>query len=357
MIASKESVLKGLKRAREYTDSEISKISSLKATGLRPIRTSPLKPYGIQPSCDDITSHSIFNIINATYTQLIGFIDSVIEPFPDYVTKHSIGKDSSPDNLDMFAYDLTPKFYSQHILLVGGMHGGELDSIGFIARLMMLLVNNDQDEDIQYIRNNVRVSIVPCACPWGYTNKVNNGYNGGVMQAFASESPIAEVTNLKSYISSLADTLSFVADLHTTRTRTTNYGNFYGIIQKHAPNVRTIMRTREWLSERFADENWISENFSDSAFVIRYQFDEHGTVEGVGYRNTTSTLNYWCYNVLGIPSCTLEFSDWFWYNYRGTLVTQTIAFTMYMNYIVQMINDGYRSIADIDEEDYKEVRG
>ena len=153
------------------------------------------------------------------------------------------------------------------------------------------------------------------------------------MQTWDSNTPIAEIANLRPKILALKDELSFILDMHTTLSD--SYKDFYGIINSHGLNVRTIFRTNAWLCDKYATEGDVDDQY-------------------LGYLNGYSGLlsNYF-YRVHGMTTSTLELSDFHWDSARSTSAVITMGVTMWLNYIIQQVNDFYKTMFDIPDDDYR----
>jgi hypothetical protein len=78
----------------------------------------------------------------------------------------------------------------------------------------------------------------------------------------------------------------------------------------------------------------------------------------IGYLASTKILSAYLYNELGVQSSTLEFSDKHWDGFnKASSKEMTIGVTMWLNYIIQQLNDNYKPMEFISEADYKEVIG
>lgn len=183
-------------------------------------------------------------------------------------------------------------------------------------------------------------SVIPVANPWGFSQKPKkrNNVSGYTLQSFDKKKNIKEVYYIKKYINRIKSDLSFMVDMHTTTND--SYLDFYGVIHKNCPNVRTLFRVNSWLCDQYAKEG---RNVDDQYF---------------GYRTSSCTLNYYCYKVLGIPSSTLELSDYHWDSKKNTSKVITMGVTMWLNYIIQQVNDEYKNMGnDIPSDKYKKVKG
>ena len=344
----KESVVYGAKEARGTSyDNSSSGINANNVQDAIDIvsankgrRYSHCKFYGEQPAANG--SDFAFNPNTQGYNELI---DNIYEPLrlanPKYITRTNIGKDAS-GTIDMYVYEFIPRYYQQHILLVSGVHGNEVDGVICLARIMQLVTNNSgDDEDYEFIRNNVRVTVVPCLNVWGISMhpNVRTNYDGLEMQSWNDVREPKEVTNLIAYLNGVYKTISFGLSMHTTVTDV--YKDFYGVIKVHEPNVRTIYRVDDWLCRKYAKNGATVDDQ-----VLGYFHWKNGD---------QMEIDYWK-NHYGFASSIMELSDLRW----GALHSAeaiTMGVTMWLNFIVQQINDFYTPqspIIDIPDEDYRE---
>lgn len=306
-------------------------------------RTSNCKDFGTQPAANG-TDGSFCDVKNGSYQDLLA---SVYEPlrqsYPNYIKRVNIGKDAS-GTIDMYAYVFEPRYYQQSVYLQAGIHGIEVDAVACLARIMYLIANaTNSDEDLMYLRQTVKFTVIPCVNVWGFSQspKNNNNSNKVALQQWSSLTPPQEIANIKAYIEaeSLTDELSYMLDMHTTTNNT--YYDFYGNIQLHAKNVRTIYRTNAWLCDNYAKDG-------------RTVDDQY-----LGYYEPANNIlfrQYYYYNY-GVQTATLELSDYHWDNALSTSLVISMGVTMWLNYIVQMVNDFYVLMSDIPSEDYRPSRG
>lgn len=308
-----------------------------------PGRTSNCKDFGIQPAANG-TDGSFCDITHNGYDALL---EEVYEPLrtanPNYISRVNIGKDAS-GTIDMYAYVFEPRYYQQSVYLQAGIHGKEVDAVACLARIMQLITNaTDADEDLMWLRQNIKFTIIPCVNVWGISQatKNNNNSDGSALQQWSTSTPPTEVANVKAYIESVAliDELSFMLDMHTTTND--SYYDFYGNVQRHAKNVRTIYRTNAWLCNNYAKDG----RTVDDQYLGYHEYAD----------NRLFRLYY--YYKYGVQTATLELSDYHWDSALSTSKVITMGVTMWLNYIIQMVNDFYRSKSDIPDEDYRESRG
>lgn len=84
------------------------------------------------------------------------------------VTKSVRGKDES-GTWDIFEYDFCPKHYTKTILMTGGEHAYETPASFGLALWVKNLMENTGDTDLQWIKNNVRIKMIPMSNPWGFS--------------------------------------------------------------------------------------------------------------------------------------------------------------------------------------------
>lgn len=301
-------------------------------------RFSNCHSFGTQPAANGTTG-SFMNTADG-YNELLS---AVYEPLrsvnPNYITRTNIGKDAT-NTYDMYIYEFTPKYYTQSVILVGGVHADEPDGIACLARIMQLITNDyEGDDDLTFLRYNIKFVVIPCVNVWGYSQnpKVRTFSGGGRTQSWTTYPLAQELANLKPYLMRYAQSASFLLDMHTTTNNT--YNDFYGVTNKFDVNLRTIFRTNSWLCEKYATGG-------------RTVDDQY-----LGYlENSFGLLSIYFHDITGISSATLELSDYHWDNAKSTSNVITMGVTMWLNYIIQMINDFYKAETGIPISDYRESK-
>lgn len=129
-----------------------------------------------------------------TYAEIIAGYDELVTNFPDYVTKKTLGTDSSGE-YTICQYVFTPSFvgkltlnysgknyndtYIPTIILEAGVHGSEKPITRALLNFVTALCNDwETDEILSYLRFNFRFVVNPCAVPWGYENTSRFNANG-----------------------------------------------------------------------------------------------------------------------------------------------------------------------------------
>lgn len=290
-----------------------------------------------------------------TYTDVIAKYDALMFKYPNYITKTYAGKDAS-NTIDMYYYTFTPKYWKQSIYLQAGVHGWEPDPIYALAEIMYLIANAygtdvatepyvPNNVPLRYLRGNVKITVFPVVNPWGYNNRGDCGIDkrsvaqnnaNGVQLNANWESNQAEAVMVRTLVSSLASELSFAIDMHSTvwTDSRTRYGCFYGGVNQGADNIRTIYRTYEWLYQ-----------FYNVKYPSIVQGDQVPNELGYGYASVgymTGTFNSYFYENYDIQTSTMEFSDHTWTADLHTSVALSVAVNMYLNQIIQQLNDEYK---------------
>ena len=305
-------------------------------------RFSPCKYFGVQPAANG--TDFAFNPETQGYDNLLA---NIYEPLrtsnPNYITRTNIGKDAS-GAIDMYVYEFTPRYYQQHILLIAGVHGNEVDGVVCLARIMQLITNADEtDNDLYFLRNNVRITVLPALNVWGISQHANKRTNAAnqEMQGWNWNPEPVEITNFRTYLDGVYETISFGISMHTTVTDV--YNDFYGVIKPHAHNVRTIFRVNDWLCR----------NYAKNGATVDDQY-----LGWLNWRNGDNMeIDYW-YVHYGFVGSIMELSDKRWGALHSSAAI-TMGVTMWLNYIIQQVNDFYipkKLIWDIPEEDYRESR-
>ncbi|OIJ12653.1 hypothetical protein BKP37_12680 [Anaerobacillus alkalilacustris] len=114
-----------------------------------------------------------------------GFINNLFEPLRlaniSHLTRTSLGKDAS-GTYDVWRYVFTPKKIRKTLILGAGIHGGELTGILAVYLFLKHLMEDwHKYPQLAYIRNNVRLVILPIQNPWGVSQphpRVRQNSNG-----------------------------------------------------------------------------------------------------------------------------------------------------------------------------------
>lgn len=159
------------------------------------------------------------------------FIENIYEPlrkkYPGYITRRSIGFDTSATH-EMFAYEFTPENYIKTVYLQSGVHAIEADAYFGLGRLLTMIAEGE-DERLKYIRDNIRLLVVPIVSVYGITargdyrqimskNRYYYQHNAAKVNANRdySERKAMETNNVFNYIEKYKDEISFAFDCHST---------------------------------------------------------------------------------------------------------------------------------------------
>lgn len=346
-----------LKGASNMYQALLNKITEIAGGG----SLDAFNDFGTMPSCiygdpgaflGDGTIDSDTAIIK--YSDVIAKYDALMAQYPNYITKTSVGYDAS-GTIEMFYYTFTPKYWKQSVYLQAGVHGWEPDPVFALAEIMYLIANAYGTESLtdpyvpnngplKHLRGNIKFTIFPVVNPWGFNNRgdcgldkrnvAQNNYDGVQLNAsWGGNEP--EAVMVRTLVASLSSELSFAIDMHSTvwpdsRTR---YGCFYGGVNQGADNVRTIYRTYEWLYQ-----------FYNVKYPSIVQGDQCPNPLGGGFASVgymTNTFNSYFYANYNIQASTMEFSDHTWTPELHTSVALSVAVNMYLNQIIQQLNDEY----------------
>lgn len=106
----------------------------------------------------------------------------VLEPLrtknPTYITRTNLGKDQS-NTYNIYKYEFTPTTYDKTFFISCCLHGNEYTSFYGLCRFLELLCSDDlTDPNLLYLRNQVKLVIVPISNPWGFVNSKRQNSRG-----------------------------------------------------------------------------------------------------------------------------------------------------------------------------------
>ena len=133
------------------------------------------EPFETDYSCpaDNPKENSITmsQFINTFYTPLLGARDNGI-----FVGRKILGRDQS-DTYNIYEFEFKPKNnkYKHTILLSSGMHGYELPAPFGVAMWIDSYMNSN-DPQFKWLRENVRVKVIPIVNPYGFNHTPNKRY-------------------------------------------------------------------------------------------------------------------------------------------------------------------------------------
>lgn len=94
-----------------------------------------------------------------------------------YITRESLGKDSS-NKYDIWKYEFTPTNYEKTMIIGSGLHGGEVTAMLGLYRFLYHVVNDwPLYPQLAYIRNKVKLIVLPIQNPWGMSQQPRTRQN------------------------------------------------------------------------------------------------------------------------------------------------------------------------------------
>lgn len=108
------------------------------------------------------------NLVLSADDFLNTFYDNLLVNNSDYgnVIKTALGKDES-QTYTIYEYDFKPKNWNRMILLSSGMHPYELPAPFGLAYFIKYVMTSN-NAAMKYIRENVRIKVIPIINPWGW---------------------------------------------------------------------------------------------------------------------------------------------------------------------------------------------
>ena len=277
-----------------------------------------------------------FGNIEWTYPE---FIDNIYEPlrkkYPDYVSRRSIGFDTT-NEYEMWAYEFTPKNYSKTVYLQSGVHVIETDAYFGLGRLLTLICEG-RDERLSYIRNNVRLLVVPVVSVWGISNKgsyediMGKGrwkipHNSVLVNSnrdFADKK-VKETINVANYVAKYAKDICFTVDCHST----TETG---------------------WGAYLLPYTNGMPDNLAKKLCYVNVSLYEKHTTdypmafmgEEVNYPRPglVNTFIGGICEAFGIHGVTIEHNDYIYDDRLGTSLAMTLSVELIGNHLLQICED------------------
>jgi len=291
-----------------------------------------------QPSFNALDEGHIWDGINRTQDDFRKeMIDPLVATAPDYVTKTLLGKDTS-GTYDIHEYIFEPEEYEQTILLTSGVHGRETVPVYSIYRLMHYLINEPEvHPDIQYLREKVRICIIPVVNPWGGSNivpgtiyKVYGNVNGSsITRNVPFEWELAgtargtvpfsenEAKIMWDWITKYKNVASFYMDFHTN-------WSYYGSLPE-----KDVWVNLTWQDEYAAPVIKQVNSYLNSRVTEKYgrsSVDDTGVTTGVGMR-------YYAQFGCNIPAATMEYCETRFGGRFGGSVDITEHLTQAVNFI------------------------
>lgn len=241
-------------------------------------------------------------------------LNPLVEEYSDYVHKTILGKDSS-NTYNIYRYEFVPEKYDRTIIVLSNVHGNEYTSFFGLCRFVDELCRNyETDSNLYFLRNKVKLVIIPIVNPWGFVNSNRRNSNavdlnrntsyrweeytsasgqvGG--KYYKGSAPFSEVES--QYVKSLVQELS--------------NDNLVGFIDLHTLN--TIEAEKVLYYPRFA-QNALSE-----LHEVLEKFDSETRDERTIYSSSTvPTFSNWVVHTYGVNGCNPEWSNTAYGKNRG----------------------------------------
>lgn len=253
----------------------------------------------------DVSAEDICNLF---YNNYLGTNSNGIT-----VTKTILGKDQS-NTYNIYEYDFCPSTYNKTILLSSGMHPYELPATFGLAHFVKHLMDSTVTHNgFKYLRENVRIKIIPVVNPWGFNqspkrygnvNGVNINRNfdyNGAWSSYPTQTdnewnykgtaPFgeAETKILRDWFLANSNAALYI-DCHTGL-KLGPYDNFLYYIST-TTIVDKIQSALTKLSNR------IMSKYGATTSVNEVRINHEGNIKG-----------FYVTNVVGIPNMVLEFTE------------------------------------------------
>lgn len=294
---------------------------------------------GVQP--DILNREGSFGNIEWDYPQLI---ENIYEPlhqqFPDYITRRSIGFDTTGE-FEMWAYEFTPKDYTKTVYLQSGVHAIEADAYFGLARLLTLIAGG-MDERLSYIRNNVRLLVVPVVSVWGISHRTEEMVDEATGERWKvphwkwhnplginanrdfKDQQVKETANVIAYFAKNAKDIGFAIDCHST------CGASLGSWLLPYANG-----TPEEIAQKFKAVNLALYEKHPTDIPIKFMGEE----KYYPVANFVNTFTQGFKDRFGVPSLLIEHNDFIYDKLLGTSTATTLAVELYGNHLLQICED------------------
>lgn len=288
---------------------------------------------GEQP--DILGKEGSFGDIEWTYPEII---ENLYEPlrkkYPDYITRTSIGFDST-GKYETWGYEFTPKEYQKTIYLQSGVHVIETDGYFGLARLLTLIADRT-DERLAWIRDHVRLIVVPCVSVWGVSNKgsyedimgpgrweiLHNREGVNPNRDYAAK-VTHETVNVIAYFRKYESEIEFLFDCHSTTED--GWGAYL------LPYVNGMP---EDLAEKLKGLNRRLYAKNPTTYPMAYMGDNAHYPRPI---QNSFIDGFW--DEFGVPGATLEHTDYIYDDRLGTSRAMTLSVELYGNHLLQVVED------------------
>ena len=288
---------------------------------------------GKQP--DILGGPDSFGNIEWTYPEIIEFIyEPLRKKYPDYITRTSIGFDGS-GKYETWAYEFTPEKYQKTIYLQSGVHVIETDGYFGLARLLTLIAER-ADSRLEWIRDNVRLLVVPCVSVWGISNKgsyedimgpgrwnIPHNREGVNSNRDYVNKAAKETVNVIRYFEKYAPDVDFLFDCHSTTED--GWGAYLLPYVNGMPE--DLAEKLKGLNRRLYEKN-------PTSYPIAYMGDNDHYPRPI---KDSFIDGFW--DEFGVPGATLEHTDYIYDSKLGTSTAMTLSVELYGNHLLQAAED------------------
>ncbi len=236
----------------------------------------------------------------------------------------------------MWAYEFTPEKYIKTVYLQSGVHVIETDAYFGLARLLTLIAHR-ADERLSFIRDNVRLLIIPVVSVWGISkrgsyeeimdsDRYRFSHNAAKVNANRDffDRKATETKNVVSYIAKNANDICFAIDCHSTTDVVLGayllpYSN--GMPESIASKLKSIN----------------SRLYEKHPTKIKHLF--MGEEKDYPTGSLTTTYNSGITSKFGIYALTTEHNDYIYDNKLGTSLAMTLSVELLGNHLLQICED------------------
>lgn len=245
--------------------------------------------------------------------------DPLVEKYPDYIRKISIGKDES-GKYDMPAYIFEPKDYEQVLFISGGLHGNEQCGYLALARLLELVANSENaNEGLEYLRRKVKLIVIPLVNVWSsYETRVRFNCNGIDLNRDFELLSQKESQNVANLLQRFKDEIGAVIDCHTAPSK---FPSLFYQFNVQASNSAVSRKVINHIFERLKEKNYETAP-ADLSFIPGK------------YIKSTHFLQGYAFNVLNISNIVIEHNEDKWYPLYSAEGLQ-FAVECYGNFVIQ----------------------
>ena len=287
------------------------------------------------------------------------FIENIYEPlrkkYPDYITRRSIGRDTSGE-YEMWAYEFTPEKYVKTVYMQSGVHVIETDAYFGLAKLLTMIADRE-DERLNFIRDNVRLLVVPVVSVWGISKRGsyeeimdddrwrfphNAARVNGNRDCETKEAQ--ETVNVLNYIAENQNEICYAFDCHSTTDVV--LGSYLLCLSNGTPEeiLNAHVKINEELYEKHPTKVFRA-NMGDQNHYTNQ------TKPGIYNRSYVGGITW----QFGIFAITTEHNDYIYDTKLGTSVTMTLSVELLGNHLLLVCeNDCYNSSLRIDRSYYQQ---